>query len=1066
MPSCSRCGTKLPVGARFCASCGAPVEKQPAVAERKLATILFADLVGSTALAANADPERTRVVLERFYDAMAEEVTLAGGTIEKFAGDAVMAAFGAPAALEDHAERALHAGLAMQRRLAELFGGDLALRVGVNTGEVVVGGPREGSSFVSGDAVNVAARLEQAAGPGEILVGERTAAAVRGAFELDASQSVEAKGKPGGVEARRLVRALSLMRPRGGAGLGSAFVGRERELELLEATYRRAVEHGEPHLVTIIGDTGVGKTRLVRELWQRFAGESPEPFRRTGRCLPYGQGITYWPLGEILKEHLGILERDTPEQMHARLGEHEALALALGLAPPAGLHPLEARERLHETWVEFLDELLRERPTVLLLEDLHWADDELLELAERIVREVAGPLVVLAVARPELLDRRPSWGSRLRNATVLRLEPLSATETERLVEELLSRDLAREVHTLVVDHAEGNPFFVEELLATLIDRGVLVRQNGGFEVGELAEVELPDSVHAVVAARIDLLPPAEKAALQAAAVAGRVFWTGPIRELAGDDVSFELLEERDFIRRRPGSTMPGEREYAIKHAVTREVAYAGLPKARRARMHAAFAAWLEGVGTRDEHAPLVAHHYAEAVRPEDADLAWADAPDELAHLRLRAIEWLRRAGELAVTRYEIDDGLALLQRALTLEEDRSGQVRLWHAIGRAHALKFDGEPFWAAMLRAIELSEDPATSAQLYADLAHNTVGRVGMWRRLPESALVHGWIERALELSDPGSKARATALIAASMWDRADAEEHAPMRAATEAALIAENLGDPDLRAAALTAGAFAAYTEGRHEDALAWSERAFGLIDDIRDPDLVADVYQTASLPALARGRFREGRRLTQRFDEVNSRLTDHHRVHGVAVRVELEELAGEWPSVLAMQDRVESLIERNLDTPCIRNPRSLLVAALAHVHAGDEQEARRLEARAAEMWMEGFGMSLDAPRIRLALERGDLGLVESLLVESPLRLYTTFGPASHSAWLDARAALGDRQRLEDDAPQFLRPNTYLEPFALRALGVVREDDALIRQALERFEAMGLDWHAGETRNALARG
>ena len=239
--------------------------------------------------------------------------------------------------------------------LRELFGDELALRIGVNTGEVVVGRPREGSSWVTGDAVNVAARLEQAAAPGEVLAGERTVSAVRGAFEFDESMTIEAKGKPEGVACRRLVRALSLMRPRGVGGLRSAFVGRRAELELLQATYRRAVEAGEPHLVTIMGDAGVGKTRLVRELWQWLAAESPQPLQRTGRCLPYGQ-IAYWALGEVLKEHLGILENDPPEEVRRRLAPREILGLALGLDLAGDLHPLAARERLHEAWVEFLEE--------------------------------------------------------------------------------------------------------------------------------------------------------------------------------------------------------------------------------------------------------------------------------------------------------------------------------------------------------------------------------------------------------------------------------------------------------------------------------------------------------------------------------------------------------------------------------------------------------------------------------------------------------------------------------------------------------------------------------------
>src|SRR5436309_8433493 len=291
MSVCSQCGTELPSAAHFCPTCAAPVDRAPEPAEeRKVATVLFADLVGSTALGSEQDPERTRVLLDRFYDAMAEEIELAGGTVEKFVGDAVMAAFGAPAALEDHAERALHAALGMQRRLHELFGDRLALRIGVNTGEVVVGRAREGSSFVTGDAVNVGARLEQAAGPGEILVGERTAAVVRGAFELEEPLTIEAKGKPDGVVSRRLIRALSLMRPRGVGGLRQAFVGRDHEFDELRAAYEGVVRDEAPGLVTIVGDAGVGKSRLVRELWAWLAAQERQPVQSTGRELSYGHG--------------------------------------------------------------------------------------------------------------------------------------------------------------------------------------------------------------------------------------------------------------------------------------------------------------------------------------------------------------------------------------------------------------------------------------------------------------------------------------------------------------------------------------------------------------------------------------------------------------------------------------------------------------------------------------------------------------------------------------------------------------------------------------------------------
>lgn len=312
--------------------------------------------------------------LDRFYDAMAAEIERAEGTVEKFVGDAVMAAFGAPIAHEDDAERALHVALAMQRRMRDVFGDRLALRIGVNTGEVVVGAPRVGSSFVTGDTVNVCARLEQAARPGEVLVGERTVAAALGAFEFGDSQTVEAKGKPDGVGCRRLLRALSLMRPRGLGGLDPVFVGREAELEALRALVVGVIDEGRPKLATLVGEAGVGKTRLLRELWQWLSDGSLQPLLRTGRCLSYGDGITYWPLGEVLKEQYGILESESPSSVALRFANREALTYTLGLPPPADMHPLTVRERIHDAWVELLQAMVDEQPVVLLIEDLHWAE--------------------------------------------------------------------------------------------------------------------------------------------------------------------------------------------------------------------------------------------------------------------------------------------------------------------------------------------------------------------------------------------------------------------------------------------------------------------------------------------------------------------------------------------------------------------------------------------------------------------------------------------------------------------------------------------------------------------
>jgi class 3 adenylate cyclase len=1025
--------------------------------ERKLTTVLFADLAGSTALADEQDPERTRVRLERFYDAMTAEIEAAGGTIEKFAGDAVMAAFGAPEALEDHAERALHTALSMQRRLEALFDGALSLRIGVNTGEVVVGRAREGSSFVSGDAVNVAARLEQAAEPGEVLAGERTVAAVRGAFEFGEPRIAEAKGKSGGVPCRLLVRALSLMRTRGVGGLARAFVGRDSELERLYSAFRRSADRSRPVLVTIVGDPGVGKTRLVRELWERLSEEDSEPLRRTGRCLAYGQGITYWPFGEVLKEHLGILENDPPEEVWRRLGDREILGLSLGLDLAEDLHPLAARDRHHAAWVSLFSDLAAERPVVVLVEDVHWAEDPLLDLIERLARDVQGPLLLLTTARPDFVDGRGAWNGRMDTETIW-LEPLTTDAAASLIDSLLAGDLPLHVRELIVERAEGNPFFVEEVLGSMIDAGVLARVNGGWQTGELPpNFEIPDSVQAVLAARIDLLGEADKAALQAAAVIGRVFWTGPVYELVeGLEPDLHALESRDFIRQRAGSSLEGEVEYVFKHQLTREVAYGGLTKARRARLHAQFADWIERLGEgRDEHAPLLAHHYAEAVRPEDADLAWGGQEEELERLRVRAIRWLRRSAELALRRYDLDETITQLEQALELEADQPRKAELWRELGRAHALAYDGENFWAAMERSLEVCFDRATCADAYAELGYQTACRAGMWKTAPDSDLVNGWIDKAFELSEPESPARAKALIARSYWSPAPEEE-----SARAASALAEKLGDPELRSEAFAARSGAAAAAGHYDEALMWAQRPFELLDEIWNPDLASEVHWAPIPPAIMLGRFREARRLARSFDELSLPLTPHHRVHGVSVLAEVEELLGGWDEIRALEPRVRGAVAQNLDTPCVRNPRSLLVCAVAQALAGHDNESRRLEEEAESLEMKGYPTMLDPPRLQLALARGDLDRVRLLVSDAPTARSFWFGLAAYIARWDGLAALRDRERVEEECAPLMEARDFRGPFALRALGIVREDKSLIEQAAARFAALKLDWHAAQTR------
>jgi len=679
-------------------------------------------------------------------------------------------------------------------------------------------------------------------------------------------------------------------------------------------------------------------------------------------------------------------------------------------------------------------------------------------LIERIGRDATGPLLLLTTARPDFVAGRTGWGGRVDSET-LWLEPLPAEAAGALVDSLLASVLSGEVRELIVERAEGNPFFVEEVLESLIDSGVLERENGGWRANDLPPgFEIPDSVQAVLAARIDLLGEAEKAALQAAAVIGRVFWTGPVYELVeGLAPDLHLLETRDFIRQRGGSSLAGEVEYVFKHTLTREVAYGSLTKARRAQLHTQFADWLELLGEgRDEHAPLLAHHYAEAVRPEDVDVVWPDGGAELDRVREKAVQWLHRAAEVAISRYEIDDGIVLLLRATALEHDRPELARIWREIGRAHALKYDSDAFVKAMQRSLELTDDPGEGAETYADLAFQAAGRSGMWRTRVVPELVQDWSARAIADAEIGGPTHVRALIARALWGLDE-------NAGPEASAMADRLGDPELRSFASDALGVSAFNKGDYETAHTWEMRRFDLLGEVTDPDHIHDMFISAIPATVAVGRIPEARRLAQENDELVARLTPHHRVHGIACVTEVEELAGNWERIRELEPRIELTVAQNLATPCIRNSRSLLVCAAAAEILGDRDRSRALEAEADDLSAMRRGVALGGPRIRLALARADVGALRSILAEGDWHSRQTwFVLPSSAVRLDALAVIGSEQTIGSE--HMPAANSYLEPFMLRALGIVRGDDGLLTQADERFRALGLDWHADQT-EALIR-
>jgi class 3 adenylate cyclase len=623
------CGATLDGGAARAAPVG-PVPPE----ERRQVTVLFADLSGYTAVSERMDPERVKALVDDALHRLAEEVARFGGTVDKFIGDNVMALFGAPVAHEDDAERAVRAGLGMQaamaeinERLTESHGVTLALRVGINTGEVVAGSVGDGYTVV-GDAVNVAARLQSAAERGSVTVGERTMRATARAVAYRELAPLALKGKDQPVPAWAAVAVRGETPVRRAAAARSPLVGRATELELLTSLAQRVTREGRPHMVTIVGEAGVGKSRLLAEFQHRTRAGADGPAFRTGRCPAYGSAVVYWALAEVLRDEFGIDDSDSAEIAWRKLAagvealvadadEAEAqrnaatIARLLGIgsseAPPlaGGDDPQRLRESLFAAIRAVIEASAERRPLVLAFEDIHWADDGMLDLIEHLARWVRAPLLLLCLTRDELLERRADWSSGRRNATTLGLEPLTGNEARDLVEALLPEADGGAAVGLIAERSAGNPLFAEEMVQRLAEEGA----------GE----DLPETIQGVLAARLDSLPPFERRLVQHAAVGGRTFWPGSLASLAqeeGEDLSAALrsLQDKELVVQTRGGELGGEHEFAFKHVLIRDVAYGMLPKAVRARRHFEVARYVEArAGDRgDEVVALLAEHYGSA----------------------------------------------------------------------------------------------------------------------------------------------------------------------------------------------------------------------------------------------------------------------------------------------------------------------------------------------------------------------------------------------------------------------------------------------------------------------
>jgi class 3 adenylate cyclase/tetratricopeptide (TPR) repeat protein len=1105
---CPACGTATPAEARFCMACGTALEvaptpataPAPAAEERRLVSVLFADVSGYTGLAESLDHETVKALMDRCLNRLAREVDQFGGRVDKFIGDNVMAVFGAPTAHEDDALRAVRAAIAMQEAMTEInqdlsaqFGVELGLRVGINTGEVLAG--RVGDSYtVVGDVVNVAARLQSASPVGGVLVGERTYTSTANSVSYRELEPLSLKGKAQPVSAWEATGLKAVEPRRENPALDTPFVGRADELGQLERSFSRAIREGAPHIVTIAGHAGVGKTRLLHEFEQSLQAATPAVGVRHGRCLAFGSTGVYWPLSEMVRGECGILHEDPadvawtkllgclgppisalegPEEAKRRLA---ALARLLGAEPPDELAAGEqdeqaAREGFFGAVRTVFEALAGEGPVVLAWEDIHWADDGTLDLIEYLSQWLRAPVLQICLAREDLLQRRPAWSNPRRSATVMFLDALAPGETQQLIESLLQQTAAStDIVDSLAERSGGNPLFAETIARRIVEQG------------DVHEAELPDTVQGLLAARIDSLEPSERDLVTHASVLGRTFWESalePVADRAGVQLESVLrsLRAKDIIVLGERTAQGEERELAFKHVLIRDVAYGMLPKAVRARKHAEVGAFIEQrAGQREGIAALLAEHYTLAAGL--ATEARFDA-SEIAPLKAKAGRFAESAGDTSAALFSNADALSYYQAA----EEYSGD----DAAVRARIAEKRGDiavrlgrvdtaiECWNPCLAYWETQDDLEHVAEL-----HRKVG----------VALAHkGERSRAIEQLQQGInliKERPPSLPLMRLYEEAawlymQAGENMLAIYASEKALrLAEQLGA--VAAASRTHGIFG---------------RIFGRIGDIgrarqnleRAVELARESGQAEAALALltlgqhleqfegdceaAQVRYSEGLALAEQIGDVPAQIELQ------AALAQLAFYRCEWDEVRRASDQSAQLAEREglVGKLCLPNT----LRGLLSWRKGELDGAVRLFKDAHQLaertgWSEvSFSALLglatarrDQGELKSARESLDRALAvgeraglttQSILARAALTLVCTMDedPAAAQEAADQAATLAAQAR-----------NPVGEAAALEARGIVEETPVAfdtLRQAAEAWDGLGRRLEATRCRQLLGR-
>ena len=977
---CPSCGASNAASTKFCGECGTSLAEPVAAvtqtaapaAERRLVTVLFADLVGFTTLSESRDAEEVRELLSRYFDTCRRLIELYGGTVEKFIGDAVMAVWGTPVATEDDAERAVRAALDLVASVSslgdEIGAPELRARAGVLTGEAAVTIGATGEGMVAGDLVNTASRVQSVADPGTVYVGDSTRRATEQTIVFEDAGTFELKGKEGLTPLWKALRVVSGVRGTlKSAGLEAPFVGRDRELRQIKALFHTSAEEKKAHLVSVTGIAGIGKSRLAWEFYKYFDGITQSVYWHRGRCLAYGEGVTYWALADMVRMRCRIGEDEEQasalRKLRATLDEHildpdERRFVEPRLAQLLGLGEHESRDRqdLFAAWRLFFERLADVYPTVLAFEDLQWADESLLDFVEYLLEWSRNhPIYVITLARPELVERRPTWGAGARNFTSLYLEPLSPEAMEEILTGLVP-GLPAALRDQILARAEGVPLYAVETVRMLLDRGLLIQEGAVYRpAGEIDELEVPETLHALIAARLDGLSSDERRVLQDAAVLGKTFTRGALAALSGrPEADIEpllvTLVRKEVLSLQSDPRSPEHGQYGFLQDLVRHVAYETLSRHERKLRHLAAATYLSAALSEDEIAEVVASHLVEAHR------AVPDAPDA-AEIKTRARDALARAGERA-------SSLAAAAEAQRYFE------------------------------QAAELSEETLVAAAL--------IDRAGqMAVRADEQIAARALFDRSHDAYVAEGEIRSAALVSARLAELDFVEGHVQQAVARlEPALAALTGEEPDGVVAAVAAqlGRFLVLSD-EGDRAAPILEQALQLAETFGLPETLAEALNSKSINLMRADRLYEARVLL----EAAVSLALDNDLHGAALRA-LNNLT----VTLGCADRdVESLatVERGLalarrvgDRGWESNLLAFNVGVLIELDRWDEALARAAEVE--ERVTTSFTQSFLLITARVHSERGDIDRARDVLTRNSIVGQSEAGQdVAHYALAEAR-------------------------------------------------------------------